>query len=476
MVLVVRNPDPHIVGGEVLTETQEESRKPKTNQTTRPARTLTAKQQRRNFILGVLNGAFVQPANAFMDPNMVLSWFLAQLGVSNVLIGLVTPIRMGSSFLLQILVSGHLQRQPHKLPFYRRFAALRCLLLLCIAAAVALIPQTSVWMVASFFAILVIYSLIAGLLALPFMDIVAKMIPSRRRGTFFAQRSFWGNILVLGASAVVGYILGEPGRLRFPANIAVLFVLASFFYGLTSLALSFIYEPTGETKSESVRWIDQIRRGFDILRTDTHYRLFLLTRLALIPADWAGPFYVVYARTALGISPRLVGFYIAARTVSAILSNLLWGRISDRQGNRKLIRIANWIGLMVPVTALGIGLLAARRTPVPSWLPYLYTLVFVAYGAFSTASIIGGMNYLLDIIPSAERSLYLGFNSTIFGIVRFSALASGLIVDWAGYRVLIVIGACFFALSLVLSYNLSESRAIPNTGKEIRVADGKVQP
>jgi MFS family permease len=459
----------------VATKNHTGSENRKKNGSSVAAQTLTARQQHHNFILGVLNGAFVQPANAFMDPNMVLSWFLAQLGASNVLIGLVTPIRMGSSFLLQILVSGHLQRKAYKLPFYRRFAVLRCLLLLCIAAAVAFIPQTSVWMVTSFFAVLVIYSLISGLLALPFMDIVAKMIPSRRRGSFFAQRSFWGNILVLGASAAVGYVLGEPGGLRFPSNVAVLFVLASLFYGLTSFALNFIHEPAGETKSEDIRWIDQFRRGLAILQTDTHYRLFLLARLALIPADWAGPFYVVYAKNVLGISPRLVGFYIAARTISSILSNLLWGRISDRQGNRHLIRIANWIGLTVPITALSIGLFAAQRTTIPPWLPYLYTLVFVAYGAFSTASIIGGMNYLLDIIPSAERSLYLGFNSTIFGIVRFSALASGLIVDGAGYRVLILIGACFFALSLALSYKLSESREVRQKIQETRIAIDKAQ-
>lgn len=438
-------------------------------------RSLTTPQRRRNFILGVINGAFVQPANAFIDPTMVLSWFLAQLGVSNVLIGLVTPIRMGSSFLLQILVSGHLQRKAYKLPFYQKVAVLRCTLLLGIAAVVAFIPQESTWIVVGFFTILVIYSLVSGLLGLPFMDIVAKMIPSRRRGSFFAQRSFWGNILVLGASAVVGYILDEPGGLRFPTNVAVLFVLASVFYGLTSVTLSFIHEPPGETKAERVRWIDQIRRGIDLLRTDTHYRLFLLTRLAIIPADWAGPFYVVYAKNVLGISPRLVGFYIAARTIAAILSNLLWGRISDRQGNRQLIRIANWIGLTVPLTALAIGVLATQQTIVPPWLPYLYTLVFVAYGAFSTASAIGGMNYLLDIVPPAERSLYFGFNSTMFGIVRFSALASGLIVDWVGYRVLILIGAGFFALSLVLSYQLSESREIHKENRLTRVAGDKAR-
>jgi len=79
-------------------------------------------QERRNFLFGVLNGAIFKVTMLLIDSNTVLSWFLIQLGASNTLIGLVAPIRMGSSFLLQIFVSGLLQRRPYKLPFYRAMA------------------------------------------------------------------------------------------------------------------------------------------------------------------------------------------------------------------------------------------------------------------------------------------------------------------------------------------------------------------
>jgi hypothetical protein len=196
---------------------------------------LSPSAYRRNFRLGVINGALVTVANAFVDPDMVLSWFLAQLQVANVLIGAVQPIRLGSSFLLQIGASGYLQRQPRKLPAYLVLSFFRCALLLGMAVLVALTPVGSPWLVGGFFAILVLHSLSSGLIGQPFLDMVGKAIPIHRRGVFFAQRNFWGNILVLGASAVVGALLTEPLGLTFPLNVAVLFLLAAVFFALTAL-------------------------------------------------------------------------------------------------------------------------------------------------------------------------------------------------------------------------------------------------
>ncbi len=66
---------------------------------TAPVR-LSAKDRRRNCRLGVINGAIFRVGDVFIDTEMVLTWFLAQLGASNLLIGLVSPIRFGGSFLL----------------------------------------------------------------------------------------------------------------------------------------------------------------------------------------------------------------------------------------------------------------------------------------------------------------------------------------------------------------------------------------
>jgi MFS family permease len=420
--------------------------------------TLSRADQRRNFRLGLVNGSIVKLTMVLIDSGTVTAWFLAQLGVSNLMIGLVPSIRMGSSFLLQILVSGHLQRYPYKMPFYRAMGTVRVVTLASIALLIALVPTHSPWLVAAFFALLVAYSIGSGLTSLPFMDIVAKVIPPTRRGSFFGQRSFWGGILALGGSAFVGFVLSEPAGLPFPLNIALLFALAAITLAFVAGIWSMVKEPPSEADSARVRLPEQFRRGVRLLVDDAPYRTFVLARMALLLAQSAGPFYIVYARDVLGISPQMVGVYLAARTTASIVTNLFWARISDRRGNRLLLRIAHGIGLSMPLLALFTGLVGQRLPHLLPGLSWAFGAIFVASGAFVSASMIGRTGYLLDLAPPARRSLYLGFTNTMFGMASFASAIGGLIAEFAGFTTLLVVSAILWGLALFISFLLVEPR------------------
>lgn len=419
---------------------------------------LTPADRRRNFRLGVINGTVFRVTMTAIDSHVVLTWFLAQLGVSNFVIGLVSPIRMGSSFLLQIPVSGYLQQRRYKLPFYRWMAVVRCAVLIAIALVIALVPVHSRWLLRAFFALLIAYSLGAGLTGISFMDVVAKVVAATRRGSFFAQRSFWGGTLTLGASALVGFVLAEPDGLRFPLNISLLFIVAAVTLAVAAGVWSLVKEPPSPLVGRDVRWTEQAGRGVRLLVADPPFRRYALWRYATQLAQSAAPFYVVYAKTVLGVSAQMLGVYLAARTAATILTNLFWGRISDRMGNRRLIQLTNVVGLAMPLAALLVGLLVAMTAQPAPWIAWAYGLVFVGFGAFTSGANIARPGYLLDLAPPAQRPLYLGFSNTLFGIGTFTTLVGGLVVDWAGFSVLFVCSACLFAIALLLSLLMVEPR------------------
>ena len=128
---------------------------------------LTPRDDRRNFNLGVINGALFRIGDIFIDTEMVLTWFLSRLGASNLLIGLVWPLRFGASFLLQMSVSGYVERRPYKRPLYRTISIFRCAVLLIFALLVALVPVDGPWLTVAFFVALTLFSLGAGLSAFP---------------------------------------------------------------------------------------------------------------------------------------------------------------------------------------------------------------------------------------------------------------------------------------------------------------------
>jgi MFS family permease len=204
----------------------------------------------------------------------------------------------------------------------------------------------------------------------------------------------------------------------------------------------------------------QIKRGITILKDNALYRRYVLVRLALTVAGWAAPFYVVYAKNELGIPASMLGLYLSARTVAGIASNLFWGRISDRLGNRRLIIGTTAVGAATPVIVLLVGMVNRSVPGASNWLMYLYALVFLTAGAFGPGSGMGMTNYLLEIAPDEERPLYLAVTNTLFGLARFTGMASGLIVDWVGFTVLLMLSAGLYVLALILAGGMQEPRSL----------------
>jgi hypothetical protein len=155
----------------------------------------------------------------FTDPEMVLTWFLAQLGASNCMIGLIAPVRIGGWFFPQFFVAEYLQRQPRKLPLYRTIAIVRSVLMLRLVLCVALVPADGPWLLPLFFVFFVAYSLCTGLAEISLIDMVSRVIPPARRGTFFGQRMFLGNVIALGASALIGLCSTSPTDWYFPQTL-----------------------------------------------------------------------------------------------------------------------------------------------------------------------------------------------------------------------------------------------------------------
>lgn len=420
--------------------------------------TTTAQRHlRRNFSLGLLNGAFFNLFSALLDPSLVLSWFVSQLTTSNFLIGLIVPIQHGGWFLPQLVVSSYLQRRQRKLPFYTYMAGVRVTIWGLMTLAVFLIEDAAVLLVV-FFILLAAYSLGSGLGGICFVDIVAKAIPPTRRGAFFGWRRFLGGLLALGGSLLVKYILDERRGLAFPDNYAVLFLLSFFTLCVAVGCFILVVEPLEPVNKAKITLGKQFRRALDLPRRDKNYRRFLTMRLLLMAAEIATPFYIIYAKRALSVSVSMVGVYLTGATMAGFASTLLWGRISDRRGNKLLIILSSSLGLFIPLIAMSIVPLADLLPGLREFTSGLFALVFIVSGGSKAGAMMGNMNFLLEIAPADDRPLYIGLTNTILGIALLASSVGGLIVDLVGFTVLFSLALAFYALALFLTLKLQEPR------------------
>ncbi len=75
-------------------------------------------------------------------------------------------------------------------------------------------------------------------------------------------------------------------------------------------------------------------------------------------------------------------------------------------------------------------------------------------------SILSDNPLYLEITPVEERPLYLAFNNSLFGPARFTGMISGLIVDWVGFTVLLIVSIVCYSTALFLSLTMAEPRTL----------------
>ncbi|HEC36287.1 MAG TPA: MFS transporter [Anaerolineae bacterium] len=421
--------------------------------------TIPEREARRSFRLNVFNGASFNFAERLIDPPLVLTWFVSQLTDSNLLVGLVAPLGNAGWFLPQIFVSARVQRMERKMPTYVVAAAIRTTAWILLAAAVWLI-EDPVLLLAGFFLLYATARVSAGLAGLAFFDVTAKTVPAQRRGSLFAWRQFLGGLWGLGAGWIVKTVLNHLA-LPFPRGHAFLFVLYCAVMVPALGAFIAIREPPGAAVAKPTTVKEQLRRARQIVRENRVYRRHIAIRLTLALAGIALPFYGIYAKDVLGAPAGMVGVYVTTRVGAQLLFNLPWGRLSDQRGNRLAMRLQCFGNGLTALLALAlVGLMGLLR-PQGAWLPYLALPLFVLDGATRPAQVLTGSNFLLELVPDAERPLYLGLSNTLMGIVVLISGLGGLLVDLSGFATLFAVALGLCLAGYVLATGLPEPRQDP---------------
>jgi MFS family permease len=401
------------------------------------------KNDRRNFVLHVLNGVLFFVSEAFTDPNLVVTAFLSQLTASNVLIGLLAPLRDTGWFLPQLFISPWVERMPRKARFYGQITYVRGAGWILLVACMFLIEQPSALLIA-FFVCMALISISAGFAGLPFMTVTQKVIPSGRLGLLFGLRLFIGGGLAILAGGLIGVILSGNVfglQLRFPDNYALLFAVSTIFFVAGCAAFALIKEEPDPVPARMTPLSAQLDRAWATLKSDPRFRRFLLMRVALMFAMTCIPFITVYAKRELGVSDAYLGSLVPIALAASLLSNLVWARITDRRSSRMVLALCS--GLGVVLCALSLGLIAFNAA-APVLLPTAYALA----GIIGSGIGVSTTPQMIQIVPAGQGPLYFGLLNTLLGIAMLFTSLVGLIVDGLGFAALFVFCGICFALAL----------------------------
>jgi Na+/melibiose symporter-like transporter len=265
-------------------------------------------------------------------------------------------------------------------------------------------------------------------------------------------RQLVGYLMAIGAGYVVKLILDSPEAFPYPTSYALIFALSAALLLIAFTGFALIREPVypAERMSQSLGHL--LRRAIVLARQNPNFRRLLASRALTTAVLALAPFYVVYARTEMGVSPGMVGIYLSAQMAGAAVSNLLWGWLGDRHGNRAVI-----VG-----TAIAGGLAPLLTWAAPYTSPFLFLPVFACLGATMSGMRLGYSNFILEMAPRELRPTCVALQNTLLAPVGLLPLVVGALISGLGYPVLLVAGVVLMAAGTGISLRLLD----PRHGKE----------
>lgn len=417
---------------------------------------------RRNFLAFGFDYVFFALGFGFINYNTVVPAFAVQLGASEAMVGaLITALLL--AWTLPQLVAGNLvTRAPSKRAVVIRMALLGRPAILGLALVILLTQARPAWL--SLAALSLAYAAFFGTDAfctVAWLDLLGRAIAPEKRGSSIGIWQVVKAVGLSGVAATVGYVLSDQGP-PFPLNFALLFGAASLLLGLSILAQLNIYEPAAphhESEASHIRWRDFGPYLARIWRGDSRFRRISIARVLFALSTMSFPFYVLYATEELHFPTRAIGLFIFGQTVGTSVASLFLGRVADRHGAQRVIQIGGAIALTAPLLALAIAL---SGQSVISLLSRAYIWIYICIGLADNLMMLGYLNYVYDVSPTEQRSIYMGLFNTVASIGMLGPIVAGWVVSWASYAALFAVsfvlgaGALALAFRLPLARNLTE--------------------
>lgn len=379
-----------------------------------------------NYIVNFLDGTFFWLGFNFIAWRTILPLYVSHYTDSKLALGLLATLGATGWLLPQLFTSNWVQRLPLKKVVPVRIGLFTERLPVILLVPAALLSNYSQELALVLFFILFAWFMIgAGLVAVGWQDMLAKIFPVDRRGRFFGVTNFSGTATGMLGAAAAAWLLDN---FIFPYNYTACFALASLFIFVSWLFLSQTREPAQVSNEPVIPQREYLKHLPRILREDLNFRRFLISQIIISMGGMAAGFLAVYAVQRWQLPEGQAGIFTVSMLVGQAIGNLIFGSLADRKGHKLILELSTLLGIL----SVGVASLA----PSSVW----FLLVFAFAGASNAGVILSGIMIIFEFSAPEVRPTYIGLNNTLVGI---SAAATPLIGAWLvstmGYQPLFVV-------------------------------------
>jgi MFS family permease len=381
-----------------------------------------------NLFVNLIDGGFFGLGWGFGSIGTILPLFVSRVTDSALLIGLIPALHGVAWQLPQLFLANRISRLRRYKPMVMWLTIHERIPYLGFAMVAFFLPALgSTTALILIFLLLLWQGLGSGLTANPWQSMIAKIIPSDWRGTFFGLQAGLANVCISMTAIAAGYILERlPNRTDF----ALSFILAAAGMGLSMIFLGATREPVDTEKTVPPRQPLPWREWLGILRRDRNFSAYLIVRFLSSFSTMGFAFYIVYGLRHFGMDEVTAGFLTAALTITSTVANMVMGWLGDRVGHRAML-----IAGSIAVTASS---LLAWGAPSIAWMYPAFILSGLANVAYWTI----GMAITVEFGDEETRPTYIGLANTLVAPATILApLIGGWIAEATGFQTTFMISA-----------------------------------
>ena len=258
---------------------------------------------------------------------------------------------------------------------------------------------------------------------------IAKVIPTSKRGRFFGMTNFLGNIGgLLGALAVTQVLAKFP----FPTGFVMAFAVGASLNFLSWFFLGMTREYPDRLAEKTVSIFDYFKSLPKIIRENPNFRHYIVSQVVIMISNMANGFIIIYAVQNWNLSDGMAAGFTIAMLAGQIVANPILGWLADRKGHKIVLEISLILNLL--------SLVMAIFAPSPLW----FYPIFFLKGANGAGTFLSGTSITMEFSSAEQRPTFIGLANTIPGMAgALAPIIGGWLALETGYTVL-------FGLSVVI--------------------------
>jgi len=258
------------------------------------------------------------------------------------------------------------------------------------------------------FGIVLFSNILAALGSASWLSWMAALVPVHLRGRYFGIRNSAVSLCTLICVPLAGWgVSAWPGGTLQGFGVALLLGVVA---GIISVGCQFwIRDDNPQASAAKAQSLGiPLTASPGIWRDPNLISFLIYFGFWALAINLSSPFFNIYLLDDLGLDVRWVTLYNSFTAGTNLLMLILWGRLSDRIGNRPILLLVGILVAITPLLWLGIG---TDPRSLWLWLPLLHIFMGSTWPAIELCS----NNIQMAIAPIKNHAAFFAIAAAVAG-------------------------------------------------------------